>query len=76
MVFLFGGVLYTIGVIGQELEFRFEDAFYIPHLYSGGLNLDLKELEIKKPLYMTILIGQYITGLVCLAYIANYIISK
>jgi hypothetical protein len=41
-----------------------------------GLKLDLKELEIKKPLYMTILIGQYITGLVCLAYIANYIISK
>lgn len=41
-----------------------------------GLKLDLKELEIKKPLYMTILISQYITGLVCLAYIANYIISK
>lgn len=41
-----------------------------------GLKLDLKELELKKPLYMTILIGQYITGLVCLAYIANYIISK
>lgn len=41
-----------------------------------GLKLDLKELEIKKPLYMTILIGQYMVGLVCLAYIANYIISK
>lgn len=41
-----------------------------------GLKLDLKELELKKPLYMTILIGQYVTGLVCLAYIANYIISK
>jgi hypothetical protein len=41
-----------------------------------GLKLDLKELEIKKPLYMIILIGQYVTGLICLAYIANYIISK
>ena len=41
-----------------------------------GFKLDLKELEIKKPLFMAILIGQYIIGLVCLAYIANYIISK
>lgn len=41
-----------------------------------GLKLDLKELEIKKPIFMSLLIIQYVIGLICLAYIANYIISK
>jgi hypothetical protein len=41
-----------------------------------GVKFDLDELELKKPFYMTLIIGQYIVGLICLAYIANYIISK
>ncbi|MBO9202618.1 MULTISPECIES: hypothetical protein [Niastella] len=49
-------------------------------IYTGfifwGLKLDFKELELRKPLYLLIVIFQYIIGLICLAYIANYVITK
>ena len=60
-------------------------SFYLARIpaivvYSGyifwGLKLDLKELKLRKPLFYGILLIEYIAGLVCLAYIANYIISK
>lgn len=41
-----------------------------------GLKLDLKEVEIRKPVFFAILIIEYLMGLICIAYIANYIISK
>lgn len=41
-----------------------------------GLKLDIKEMELKRPVFYLILIIEYAVGLVCLAYIANYIITK
>ncbi len=41
-----------------------------------GLKLDLKELELRKPLFLGIVIVEYVIGIICLAYIANYIITK
>lgn len=41
-----------------------------------GVKLDIKEIEIRKPLIYSLLIIEYISGIICLAYIANYIISK
>lgn len=41
-----------------------------------GVRLEIKEIEINKPLIFVLLILEYIVGVICLAYIANYIISK
>ncbi|MGZ6554069.1 MAG: hypothetical protein ACXVDV_15855, partial [Bacteroidia bacterium] len=48
---------------------------YTAYLF-WGLKLDIREIEIRKPAIFIILILEYIIGVVCLAYIANYIISK
>lgn len=69
-------VEFSMTTKAKNYIFRIPVIFLYTAFVFWGLKLDLKELEIKKPLYMTILIGQYIVGLVCLAYIANYIISK
>lgn len=49
-------------------------------LFTGyifwGINLDKKELNIKYLGYVFYLLFQYLVGLICLAYLANYIISK
>ena len=41
-----------------------------------GLKLDLKEIEIKKNGAIILIICQYLLGVICLAYLANYVISK
>jgi hypothetical protein len=48
---------------------------YTSYLF-WGLKLDLKDLQIRKFLFFGILIFEYSVGIVCIAYIANYIISK
>jgi hypothetical protein len=49
-------------------------------LYTGfifwGLKLDLKEINLIKPVYLCILIIEYTVGIICLAYIANFILSR
>jgi hypothetical protein len=41
-----------------------------------GLKLDVKEIQLKKPLIFLIFMLEYLIGLVCLGYIANYIIAR
>lgn len=41
-----------------------------------GVKIDLKEISLRKPVFFLILIFEYILGIICLAYLANYIISK
>lgn len=48
---------------------------YTSYLF-WGLKLDLKDIELRKPLFFCVLILEYSLGLVCIGYIANYIISK
>ena len=48
---------------------------YTAYVY-WGLKIDLKELEPRKYFYLSIINCQYLLGIVFLAYIANYIITK
>ncbi|WP_316738500.1 hypothetical protein [Pedobacter aquatilis] len=41
-----------------------------------GVKLDLKELEIRNKWILLLIIAQYITGIICIAYLANFIISR
>jgi hypothetical protein len=41
-----------------------------------GLKLDLKELNIKNWLAMAMILTEYVFGIICLAYLANYVITK
>jgi len=41
-----------------------------------GLKLDVKELVIKKWWAIILIVFEYSIGVVCLAYIANFIITK
>jgi len=41
-----------------------------------GLKLDLKEIELKKPAVYMLIMFEYVTGLICIAYVANYVFSK
>ncbi|RYY37120.1 MAG: hypothetical protein EOP46_03825 [Sphingobacteriaceae bacterium] len=49
-------------------------------LFTGyifwGIKLDLKELELRHRYVLFLIISQYILGIICLAYIANFVISK
>jgi hypothetical protein len=49
-------------------------------LYTGyifwGIKLDLKDIQLKNRWIVLLIIGQYITGIICLAYIANFIITE
>lgn len=49
-------------------------------LYTGYLfwavRLDIHNLEIRKPFAFTLLILEYVSGIICLAYIANYILGR
>lgn len=41
-----------------------------------GVKLDLKDIELRNRWMILLLISQYIVGIICLAYIANFIVSK
>jgi len=41
-----------------------------------GVRLEIKEMEVRNPPVFAILIIEYVSGLICLAYIANFIITK
>lgn len=48
---------------------------YTAYLF-WGLKLDLKDLEVKHWGAITLIVSQYILGVICLAYLANYVLSK
>jgi hypothetical protein len=41
-----------------------------------GLKLDVKDLKVKHWLSLTLIIVEYSVGIICLAYLANYVLSK
>ncbi|WP_419788522.1 hypothetical protein [Mucilaginibacter sp. SP1R1] len=48
---------------------------YTAYLF-WGLNLDLSKLELKHFLTIALIVLEYVSGVVCIAYIANYVITK
>ena len=48
---------------------------YTAYLF-WGLKLEIKELKLKNWWAIALILTQYVCGVVCLAYLANYVISK
>lgn len=61
--------------VRSTLSHLFNVFLYTSYLF-WGLKLDLQEIEIRFSAAIFIIISQYIAGIVCIAYIANFIITK
>lgn len=60
----------------RKAAYRFIYTFMYTSLVFWGINLDKKELRYKNVRYLCYILLQYLAGIICLAYIAAYILSK
>lgn|GEM_PF-5897947 len=66
---------YSSRRIKQRLNYLFY-CFMFTCTVFWGIKLDISKMSLKKPFIVILILFQYIIGVVCLAYIANYIIIQ